>query len=63
MYKIICSLAFQKNFDHSRGVRDRPFGTSVLLAAYDDSGPQLYVVEPSGNCHVRDHLSVRTLMQ
>ncbi|KAK9914969.1 hypothetical protein WJX75_003096 [Coccomyxa subellipsoidea] len=29
----------------------RPFGTSVLLAAYDDSGPQLYVVEPSGNCH------------
>ena len=31
----------------------RPFGTSTLLAAYDDAGPQLYLVEPSGNCQVR----------
>ena len=31
----------------------RPFGTSTLLAAYDDAGPQLYLIEPSGNCHVR----------
>ena len=26
----------------------RPFGTSTLLAVYDESGPQLYLVEPSG---------------
>ena len=31
----------------------RPFGTSTLLAAYDDDGPQLYLIEPSGICHVR----------
>lgn len=37
----------------------RPFGTSTLLAAYDDSGPQLYLVEPSGNCHVRTVLTPR----
>ncbi|CAL5221453.1 g3645 [Coccomyxa viridis] len=29
----------------------RPFGTSTLLAAYDDAGPQLYLIEPSGDCH------------
>ena len=30
----------------------RPFGVSSLLAVYDDSdfGPQLYCVEPSGEC-------------
>lgn len=26
----------------------RPFGTSTILAAIDKTGPQLYVVEPSG---------------
>jgi 20S proteasome subunit alpha 7 len=27
----------------------RPFGVSVLIAAYDDTqGPQLYMIEPSG---------------
>ncbi len=26
----------------------RPFGTSVLLAAVDRTGPQLYMIEPSG---------------
>jgi len=31
----------------------RPFGVASLLAVYDDSdlGPQLYSVEPSGECH------------
>lgn len=29
----------------------RPFGCSILLAVYDDDlGPQLYAMEPSGNC-------------
>lgn len=26
----------------------RPFGTAVLLAAVDQTGPQLYMIEPSG---------------
>lgn len=30
-----------------RGVR--PFGVSLLLAGYDDNGPQLYQVDPSGS--------------
>lgn len=27
----------------------RPFGVSLLLAGYDDNGPQLYQVDPSGS--------------
>ena len=29
----------------------RPFGSSVLIAAHDKSGPQLYTVEASGVCY------------
>lgn len=30
----------------------RPFGCSSLLACYDESdGPQLYMIDPSGECH------------
>lgn len=31
----------------------RPFGSSVLLASYDRSGPQLHMIEPSGVFYVR----------
>ncbi|TYG95793.1 hypothetical protein ES288_A11G296500v1 [Gossypium darwinii] len=27
----------------------RPFGVSLLVAGYDDNGPQLYQVDPSGS--------------
>ncbi|XP_020399743.1 proteasome subunit alpha type-2-like [Zea mays] len=27
----------------------RPFGVSLLIAGYDDNGPQLYQVDPSGS--------------
>ena len=27
----------------------RPFGVSLLVAGYDDAGPQLYQVDPSGS--------------
>merc|ERR1719382_1574123 len=27
----------------------RPFGVSLLMAGYDDSGPQLFQVDPSGS--------------
>jgi 20S proteasome subunit alpha 7 len=29
----------------------RPFGCSVMLCSYDDDGPQMYTIEPSGVCH------------
>jgi len=35
-----------QEFTQSGGVR--PFGVSLLLAGYDDNGPQLYQVDPSG---------------
>lgn len=34
-------------FTESGGVR--PFGVSLLLAGYDDNGPQLYQIDPSGS--------------
>jgi len=35
-----------QEFTQSGGVR--PFGVSLLIAGYDDNGPQLYQVDPSG---------------
>lgn len=29
----------------------RPFGCSVVLSSYDDDGPHMYSIEPSGVCH------------
>jgi 20S proteasome subunit alpha 7 len=31
----------------------RPFGTSVLVGSYDNDGPQLYDIDPSGLSFVR----------
>lgn len=39
--------AVMQEFTQSGGVR--PFGVSLLLAGYDDDGPQLYQVDPSGS--------------
>ena len=36
-----------KQTSESGGVR--PFGVSLLLAGYDDAGPQLYQIDPSGS--------------
>lgn len=36
-----------QEFTQSGGVR--PFGVSLLMAGYDDDGPQLYQVDPSGS--------------
>lgn len=38
--------AIMQEFTQSGGVR--PFGVSLLMAGYDDSGPQLFQVDPSG---------------
>ena len=36
-----------QEFTQSSGVR--PFGVSLLVVGYDDNGPQLYQVDPSGS--------------
>lgn len=38
--------AIMQEFTQSGGVR--PFGVSLLIAGYDDAGPQLFQVDPSG---------------
>lgn len=38
--------AVMQEYTQSGGVR--PFGVSLLVAGYDDDGPQLYQVDPSG---------------
>ena len=30
----------------------RPFGCSVMIGVYDEDGPQMYLIDPSGMCHV-----------
>jgi 20S proteasome subunit alpha 2 len=40
-----CALLMQE-YTQSGGVR--PFGVSCLAAGYDDDGPQLYQIDPSG---------------
>merc|ERR1711998_725509 len=45
--QIVRELAsIMQEFTQSGGVR--PFGVSLLVAGYDDKGPQLYQVDPSG---------------
>ena len=38
--------AIMQEFTQSGGVR--PFGVSLMMAGFDDSGPQLFQVDPSG---------------
>merc|ERR1712217_99164 len=39
--------AVMQEFTQEGGVR--PFGVSLMIAGYDDSGPQLFQVDPSGS--------------
>jgi 20S proteasome subunit alpha 2 len=39
--------AVMQEFTQSGGVR--PFGVSLLMTGYDDNGPQLYQIDPSGS--------------
>lgn len=39
--------AVMQEFTQSGGVR--PFGVSLMMAGFDDNGPQLYQVDPSGS--------------
>ena len=42
----LCRGSVWQEYTQSGGVR--PFGLSLLVAGYDDNGPQLYQVDPSG---------------
>lgn len=41
------TAAVMQEFTQSGGVR--PFGVSLLMAGFDDHGPQLYQIDPSGS--------------
>lgn len=47
----ICDLAlrFGEGADGEESVMSRPFGVALLIAGYDEDGPQLYVSYPWGN--------------
>jgi hypothetical protein len=50
VFSVLCSGHVHTNtlYWHAR-----PYGCSVIVATYDeDSGPQLYAIEPSGVCYV-----------
>ena len=44
----ICDLALNFAEDGEEKKMSRPFGVALLLAGYDDKGPQLFFSDPSG---------------
>lgn len=44
----ICDLALNFAEDGDEKKMSRPFGVALLLAGYDDKGPQLFFSDPSG---------------
>lgn len=57
-----------QEFTQSGGVR--PFGISLMMAGYDDSGPQLYQVDPSGayfgwkaSAIGKNHVNAKTFLE
>ncbi|KAI8806312.1 nucleophile aminohydrolase [Cladochytrium replicatum] len=46
----ICDLAlrFGESADGQEAIMSRPFGVALLIAGYDESGPQLFHADPSG---------------
>ncbi|KAI5301532.1 proteasome component pup2, partial [Ascosphaera pollenicola] len=52
----ICDLAlrFGEGAEGEESVMSRPFGVALLVAGYDEDGPQLYHAEPSGTFYRYD---------
>lgn len=52
----ICDLAlrFGEGADGEESIMSRPFGVALLIAGYDEDGPQLYHAEPSGTFYRYD---------
>ncbi|KLU81807.1 proteasome component PUP2 [Magnaporthiopsis poae ATCC 64411] len=52
----ICDLAlrFGESADGEESIMSRPFGVALLIAGFDEDGPQLYHAEPSGTFYRYD---------
>jgi 20S proteasome subunit alpha 5 len=52
----ICDLAlrFGEGADGEESIMSRPFGVALLIAGFDEDGPQLYHAEPSGTFYRYD---------
>lgn len=52
----ICDLAlrFGEGAEGEDAIMSRPFGVALLIAGYDEDGPQLYHAEPSGTFYRYD---------
>lgn len=45
----VCDLALRfGETDQGEAIMSRPFGVALLIAGYDENGPQLYYADPSG---------------
>jgi len=60
--------AVMQEYTQSGGVR--PFGISLMIAGYDDNGPQLYQVDPSGayfgwkaSAIGKNHVNAKTFLE
>eukprot|EP00928_Gymnodinium_smaydae_P015579 TRINITY_DN1576_c0_g1_i1.p1 TRINITY_DN1576_c0_g1~~TRINITY_DN1576_c0_g1_i1.p1 ORF type:complete len:255 (+),score=57.64 TRINITY_DN1576_c0_g1_i1:60-767(+) len=60
--------AIMQEFTQSGGVR--PFGVSLMIAGYDDKGPQLFQVDPSGayfgwkaSAIGKNHVNAKTFLE
>jgi len=60
--------AIMQEFTQSGGVR--PFGISLMIAGYDDAGPQLFQVDPSGayfgwkaSAIGKNHVNAKTFLE
>merc|ERR1712070_267623 len=45
----ICDLALSFGEGGDESSMSRPFGVALLIAGYDDKGPQLYFADPTGS--------------
>lgn len=44
----VCDLALGFGEGKGKGAMSRPFGVALLMAGYDEKGPQLFFSDPSG---------------
>jgi 20S proteasome subunit alpha 5 len=56
----ICDLAlrFGEGADGEESIMSRPFGVALLIAGFDEDGPQLYHAEPSGTFYRYDSKAI-----
>eukprot|EP00128_Syssomonas_multiformis_P011290 Colp12_sorted_trinity150504_noHs@33616 len=50
----VCDLALRFGEDDEESTMSRPFGVALLIAGYDENGPQLFHCDPSGTYYQYD---------